>query len=219
MIDPPNVVVPSDQTITLPPVPRSRADASMTVAWSIVTVEALAIARFSSCARGCENSVVSGLPPAQSPPISTVPPPAGADTSMRAPAISMFSPVMTTRPPCRRSGPLLPGRRPAVAEAESVPETRTVWRGASAGREPAVAAPSTIMPLRRPIVFASMTPRLLMTESTTWRAAAAVSSTRPPLALIRPAFSTSEVSGRPVCTSRTWAPIWSPTASEISLSP
>ena len=42
------------------------------------------------------------------------------------------------------------------------------------------------MPLRVPTEFASITPEVLMTESTTWRAAAAVSSTRPPFALSLP---------------------------------
>ena len=42
------------------------------------------------------------------------------------------------------------------------------------------------MPLCRPIELALITPLVLMTESTTARAAAAVSSTRPPLALILP---------------------------------
>ena len=68
-----------------------------------------------------------------------------------------------------------------------------------------VAASSTIMPLCVPIVFASMTPLLLMTESTTLRAATAVSSTRPPLALSVPSLLTSDFSGCPVETSITLA--------------
>ena len=58
-----------------------------------------------------------------------------------------------------------------------------------------------------------------MTESTTWRAAAAVSSTRPPLALSLPSLVTSDFSVCPVATSFTWPAIWSPTPSVISLSP
>ena len=59
------------------------------------------------------------------------------------------------------------------------------------------------MPFLVPIELASITPVLLMTESTTWRAAAAVSSTRPPLALSLPSLLTSELSGWPVATSLT----------------
>ena len=54
-----------------------------------------------------------------------------------------------------------------------------------------------------PIELASITPLVLMTESTTCRAAAAVSSTRPPLALIVPSLVTSDLSGWPVATSIT----------------
>jgi hypothetical protein len=75
------------------------------------------------------------------------------------------------------------------------------------------------MPLCRPIELALITPLVLMTESTTTRAAAAVSSTRPPFALILPSLLTSDLSGRPVATSMTFAAIWSLTASVISLSP
>ena len=87
--------------------------------------------------------------------------------------------------------------------AEIVPDTLTVWVGASAPLLSAVAAPSTIMPLRVPTEFASITPEVLITESTTARAAAAVSSTRPPLAESLPSLVTSEVSGLPVETSIT----------------
>jgi hypothetical protein len=82
-----------------------------------------------------------------------------------------------------------------------------------------VAALSTIMPLRWPIELALITPLVLMTESTTVRAAAAVSSTRPPFALILPSLETSDLSGRPVATSMTFEAIWSLTASVTSLSP
>ena len=89
----------------------------------------------------------------------------------------MSSPVTRIVPPC------VPFFLPA---ADSVPETLTVCVGAPAGLLPPVAAPSTIMPLCRPIELASITPVVLMTESTTARAAAAVSSTRPPFALSLP---------------------------------
>jgi hypothetical protein len=75
------------------------------------------------------------------------------------------------------------------------------------------------MPFLAPIEFASITPLLLITESTTARAAAAVSSTRPPSALSVPLLSTSDFRGFPVLTSRTWDAIWSVTASVISRSP
>ncbi len=94
-----------------------------------------------------------------------------------------------------------------------------VWVGAPAGLVAPVAAASTIMPLRWPIALALITPLVLMTESTTVRAAAAVSSTRPPLALILPSLLTSDLSGLPVETSITFEAMESPTASVISLSP
>jgi hypothetical protein len=75
------------------------------------------------------------------------------------------------------------------------------------------------MPLRLPTELASITPLLLMTESTTARAAAAVSSTRPPLALSLPVLLTSDLSVSPVFTSRATEAIWSLTASVISRSP
>ena len=52
-----------------------------------------------------------------------------------------------------------------------------------------------------------------------WRAAAAVISTRPPLARSVPSFETSEESGLPVATSITLSAMLSPTATWISLSP
>ena len=96
-----------------------------------------------------------------------------------------------------------------------------VCAGAPAGLLPPVAALSTIMPLWRPIELALITPVVLMTESTTARAAAAVSSTRPPLALMTPrlVLLTSDLSGWPVATSITLVAMLSPTASVISLSP
>ena len=51
------------------------------------------------------------------------------------------------------------------------------------------------------------------------RAAAAVSSTRPPFALSLPSLVTSDFSVCPVATSFTCVAIWSPTPSVISLSP
>ena len=75
------------------------------------------------------------------------------------------------------------------------------------------------MPFCLPIELALITPEVLMTESTTCRAAAAVSSTRPPFALILPSLVTSDLSGLPVATSITFDAIWSLTASVISLSP
>ena len=96
------------------------------------------------------------------------------DALISALATSMFSPVTTMVPP------LVPFFLPA---AESLPATlHGLLRRARGLAEPPVAAPSTIMPLWVPIELASITPVLLMTESTTARAAAAVSSTRPPLA-------------------------------------
>ena len=109
----------------------------------------------------------------------------------------MSSPLTTIVPPC------VPLCLPAAA---SVPEILMVWVGAPAGLLPPVAALSTIMPLWRPIELALITPLVLMTESTTARAAAAVSSTRPPLALSVPllVLLTSDLSGRPVATSMTF---------------
>ena len=74
-------------------------------------------------------------------------------------------------------------------------------------------------PLRVPTELASITPLLLITESTIWRAAAAVISTRPPLARSVPSLVTSDDSGLPVATSITLPAISSPTATWISLSP
>ena len=69
------------------------------VALSTVTVAALATLCDSSRALRLVTRLVLGLPPPQSPPISTVPPPAAPDTSMRAPVTSMFSAETTTLPP------------------------------------------------------------------------------------------------------------------------
>jgi hypothetical protein len=75
------------------------------------------------------------------------------------------------------------------------------------------------MPLRRPIELAWMMPLVLITESTTARAAAAVSSTRPPLALSLPVLVTSDFKGWPVATSITLEATWSLTDSVIRRSP
>ena len=91
--------------------------------------------------------------------------------------------------------------RPRRLDVFSVPDTLTVWVGAPATLVFSVGPPSTIRPLRWPIERASITPVLLMTELTTVRADAAVSSTRPPLALSVPSFLTSALSGWPVATS------------------
>src|SRR5262245_28011900 len=124
---------------------------------------------------------------------------------MRAAVSLMCSPLTTTVPP------LVPWRLPAAC---TVPATLMVWVGAPAGLLAPVAAASTIMPLRWPIALALITPLVLMTESTTVRAAAAVSSTRPPLALILPSLLTSDLSGLPVETSITFEAMESPTASD-----
>ena len=182
----------------------------MVVPASTLTVVAVGTPNFSSVALGLLTRLVLPLPPPQSPPISTLPPPARPDASMRALASLMCSPLTRIVPPC------VPFCLPA---ADSVPEILMVWAGAPAGLLAEVAALSTIMPLWRPIEFALITPLVLMTESTTARAAAAVSSTRPPLARILPSFETSDFSGRPVATSITFDATWSLTASVISLSP
>ena len=207
---PAKVVSLSDHKTTLPPLPRPLADALMVVAASTLTVVAVGITKLSSLALEFLTRLVFGLPPPQSPPISTLPPPLRPEASIRALASLMFSPVTRIVPPC------VPFFLPAAA---SVPEILTIWAGAPAGLLAPVAALSTIVPLRRPIELAVITPLVLMTESTTVRAAAAVSSTRPPLALILPSLLTSDLSGLPVETSITFEAIWSPTASVISLSP
>ncbi len=166
----------------------------MTEAASTLTVVAVAIAKDSSLASSIADAAVLGWPPPVSPPISTRPPPASPEASMVAPASTMFSPVTTTVPP------VVPLSLPA---AEIWPASLTVWVGAPAPLLAPVAALSTILPLRVPIEFASITPLLLMTESTTARAAAAVSSTRPPLALSLPVLRTSDLRVLPVWTSLT----------------
>ena len=98
---------------------------------------------------------------------------------MVAPATWMFAPVIWMVPP------LVPLRLPA---ADSVPDTVTVGLRARAYRLVPVGPPSTILPLWLPMVSASITPELLMTESTILRAATAVSTTVPPLALSVPAL-------------------------------
>ena len=100
-----------------------------------------------------------------------------------------------------------------------MPDTFTVCVGAPATFVVAVGPPSTILPLRWPIERASITPLLLMTLSTIFRAATAVSCTCPPLALSLPSLETSDVSAWPVETSFTVAAIESLTFSVMSLSP
>src|SRR6185437_14858882 len=138
--------------ITLPPLPVPAAEASIMVAASIDTVPALATAYDSRCALALPDArLVLGWPPPQSPPIRTVPPPAWPEALIVAPVTSIFSPVIWIVPP--RVPLLLPA-------ADRRPDTFTFWFGTP------VAAPSTIMPLWLPIVLASITPELLMTEST-----------------------------------------------------
>src|SRR5262249_14152833 len=133
---------------------------------------------------GLETRLVFGLPPPQSPPISTLPPPRRPEASMRALATLISSPLTRMVPPW------VPFFLPA---AESVPEILMVWVGAPAGLLAPVAALSTIMPLRGPMELALITPLVLMTEPTTTRAAAALSSTGPPSALILPSSVTSDL--------------------------
>src|SRR2546429_5080242 len=183
---PAKVVWLSDNKTPLPPLPRPRADALMVVAASTLTVVAVGITKLSSLALEFLTRLVFGLPPPQSPPISTLPPPLRPEASIRALASLMFSPVTRIVPPS------VPFFLPAAA---SVPEILTIWAGAPAGLLAPVAALSTIMPLRRPIEFAVITPLVLMTETTTVRAAAAGSSTRPPLALILPSLFPDDLGG------------------------
>src|SRR5205823_5211747 len=79
---------------------------------------------FSSVALGLLTRLMLPLPPPQSPPISTLPPPARPDASMRALASLMCSPLTRIVPPC------VPFCLPA---ADSVPEILMVWAGAPAG--------------------------------------------------------------------------------------
>src|SRR2546423_7706661 len=167
----------------------------MTLEESTVTVVAVGITLASSFADGLFTDARLGLPPDQSPPMSTVPPPSAPDASIFALVTSMASPVTMILPPVEPA--VLPYVLPSIVddpvpedfpEADKVPEIFTTCFGAPAGLLAPVAAPSTITPFLRPTELASITPVLLMTESTTWRAAAAVSSTRPPLALSLPSF-------------------------------
>src|SRR5262245_36909601 len=100
---PAKVVSLSDHKTTLPPLPRPRADALMVVAASTLTVVAVGITKLSSLALEFLTRLVFGLPPPQSPPISTLPPPLRPEASMRALASLMFSPV-TRRSEARRGG-------------------------------------------------------------------------------------------------------------------
>src|SRR5262245_52183160 len=158
---PAKVVSLFDHKTTLPPLPRPRAEALMVVAASTLTVVAVGITKLSSLALEFLTRLVFGLPPPQSPPISTLPPPLRPEASIRALASLMFSPVTRIVPPC------VPFFLPAAA---SVPEISTVWVGAPAGLLVPVAALSTIMPLCLPIELAVITPLVLITESTTVRA-------------------------------------------------
>ena len=81
---PAKVVWLSDHSTTLPPLPRPVADALMVVAASTLTVVAVAIAKLSSLALGLVTRLLFGLPPPQSPPISTLPPPRAAGGIDRA---------------------------------------------------------------------------------------------------------------------------------------
>ena len=121
---PAKVVSLSDHRTTLPPLPRPVADALMVVAASMLTVVAVGITKLSSLALGLATRLLFGLPPPQSPPISTLPPPARPDASTRALASLMSSPVTRIVPPC------VPFFLPAAA---SVPEILTVWVAAPAG--------------------------------------------------------------------------------------
>ena len=100
---------------------------------------------------------------------------------------------------------LLARRRQRAGNAHGLFLAAARWAELRPG-EP-VAAPSTIRPFFMPTEFASITPLVLITESTTRRAAAAVSSTRPPLALSLPVLVTSDLSDSPVATSFTSAAI------------
>ena len=182
----------------------------MVVAASTETEVAVGIGQASSAACGIQATVALPLPPPTSPPISTLPPPACPEASIFAPNSAMFSPVIATVPPVCFA--FLPA-------TEIEPDTLTVWTGVLTTLVDAVAVPSTTLPFWDWNELASMTPVLLITESTTLWAVAAVSVTWPPLALRRPSFLTNEPSGSPVATSLTSAAIESPTASLRSWSP
>src|SRR4029450_11891151 len=77
----PNVVSLSDHSTTLPPLPRALAEALMVVPASTLTVVAVGMAKLSSLALGFDTRLLFGLPPPQSPPISTLPPPARPEAS------------------------------------------------------------------------------------------------------------------------------------------
>ena len=182
----------------------------MVVAASTLTVVAVGIAKLSSLALGLLTRLVFGLAAA----------PVAADQHLAAAGaaggIDLGGGELDVLAGHHDGAALVPFFLPA---ADSVPEILMVCVGAPAGLLAPVAALSTIMPLRRPIELALITPLVLMTESTTARAAAAVSSTRPPFARSLPSLLTSDLSGWPVETSITFEAIWSPTASVISLSP
>ena len=89
-----NAAAPSDQTMTLPPSPLPLAEASMLDAASMLTEEAVRIGVASSWAFDSDATAALSVPPPVSPPISTLPPPALPEASMRAPATSIDSPVI-----------------------------------------------------------------------------------------------------------------------------
>ena len=182
---PAKLVVPSDHTTTLPPLPLSNADALMMVAASIATDVAVAIQLPSSAA--CGNAGRRRI-------------------DLAAPGVAADQHLAAAGPARRIEGRVGDFDRLAgdlnlaalfaafLPAADSVPEILTFWVGA-APLVAAVEAPSTIMPFLVPIELASITPELLITESTTVRAVAALISTRPPLARNTPSFFTSELSG------------------------
>ena len=174
---PAKVVWLSDHTTTLPPSPRPVAEASIVVAASTLTVVAVGDREaFELGARVATSRVrIAAAPVAADQHLAAAGAAGGIDRG--AGDLDVLAGHLD------RAALACPCFLPA---ADSVPETLTVCVGAPAGLLPPVAALSTIMPLWRPIELASITPVVLMTELTTARAAAAVSSTRPPLALSVP---------------------------------
>ena len=119
------------------------------------------------------TAFVSGPAPWKFPPISAVPPPTSPDTSTLAPSIrpTVCPSILTVPPVCPMPLP----------EASSVPLASTV---------PGPSADSTITPFWMPTLFASITPLVLITFSTTCEAEAALTRTVPPSAKIWPVFDT-----------------------------
>ena len=159
----------SDQTVTLPPLPRRVALASIVVAASIVTASA------------CGN----GPAPWRPPPILTVPPPVAPDALTVAPFRAMVLPVAVTLPPAWRrddtssrpvtvtSPPLPPPiaiepLRPPIERAWTSPEILTALRAASR----AVAAEMTTLPpsaLIAPALLTSAPSPPAFVGAATWR--------------------------------------------------